>query len=371
MSASTVAVLDGVQRAVATFELPAVESIDGPLVVGDDHARRSFRWAVAERLAGLWCAAANDGVLQMSPEVLEECRAAHVEVLRGALTCEATAVEVVSALAARGVQMWLHKGIPVAHLDHPDPARRSFVDVDLLVRRDELAVARGTLEQAGFSAVEPAGHPWWERRFARSVVFRSVEGVEVDVHATVAVGWFGEVLDHAALRGLEAEELVLGGVRCRALSAEGRFLASCYALELSRGPRVRYMRDLAQQLLVTECDWRAAVRIAGHERGDAVIARAVLRAASTLRLDPALPIVQWAFDVHPGSRARRALGYSEAAETHGWRADAHSIMLALGPLDRARFLAGVVFPPSEVRAARHWTARDQVRRAAAFRRAGR
>jgi len=363
--------LDPSQFVVATFDLPPASIGQEPVQLTDGAARESFHWAATERLDGLWCAAATAGALRMSDAALAAGRAGHLELLRRAVTCEATGAEAVSALTAAGVPSWLHKGIAVAQLDHLDPARRSFTDVDVLVGRDHLLAATGALQRAGFMRVEAAQYEWWERRFARSVVLRSADGVELDLHATVATGWFGEVLDHAALcRGL-GDPVVLGGVTCRGLTPSARFLVSCYAAELSRGPGLRYLRDLAQQLLVTECDWRGAVRLAGHERGDVVVARALLRATATLRLDRAHPAVQWALEVRPEGRAARALEHAESAEVHGWRSDARSALMAFGPIDRFRFLVGVVVPPREVRASRGWALRDQPRRAARFLRVGR
>jgi hypothetical protein len=309
--------------------------------------------------------------VEVSPHALQAARTAHLGALRVALACEATAVEVTQVLRAAGLQVWLHKGVAVAHLDHPDPGLRTFADTDVLVARRDLQRAVAALESARFVRAKPAHYPWWERRFLRGVGMVSPDGVEVDLHASLVVGWFGERLDHAALRGLGTDALELGGVQCSALGAAGRFLAACYAAELSRGPGRRYLRDLAQLILVTECDWRAAVRVARVGEGDIVIARAVVRAWDSLGLDPLHPVMWWASEVRASPTAARALQLAVAGLRDEWRADAKSSLLAYGPFDSARFLAGIAYPSRAVRDERGWSVRDEARRAAAFLKAGR
>ena len=48
------------------------------------------------------------------------------------------------------------KGAAVAHLDYPDPALRSFIDVDLLVRAEEWDDAIQVLREAGGSVSLPS-----------------------------------------------------------------------------------------------------------------------------------------------------------------------------------------------------------------------
>ncbi|MFZ4718653.1 MAG: nucleotidyltransferase family protein [Ilumatobacteraceae bacterium] len=361
------------QRVVATFGLPptALTEVPTPVTLDADAAQASYRWAATERMTGLWCAAAGAGLLQLPAASLDAARASHTHALRVALACEATMAEVTQLLDAAHVPSWLHKGAAVAQLDHADPAWRTFADADMYVRRDHLHRAVAVLEAAGFRRAKPAHRPWWERRFLRGIGMLSPDGVEVDLHVALVVGWFGERLDHDALVALGTDTVDLGGVACRAFGPEGRFLAACYAAELSRGTGLRYLRDLAQLLLVTECDWRAAARLAGHDEGDAVIARAVRRAVTTLGLDPAHPAATWAAEVQPSPTAARALALAEAGWRDEWRADAKSSMLAYGPVERVRFLAGIAFPSKAVRDERGWTVRDEARRAAAFLRAGR
>ncbi len=108
-------------------------------------------------------------------------------------------------------------------------------------------------------------------------------------HAPLATGYFGEILDHDALRDDARTEagtstVHLAGVDHRCFGPAGRLLISSYAIVLSRGPGIRLVRDLAQQLLVTGADWQHAARLAGD--GESVLAAATPGDGRTTRDPP-------------------------------------------------------------------------------------
>jgi hypothetical protein len=361
------------QRAVATFGLaPTADSPDehppgtagprttGPGTTGSDPVEPDaaelgelITWAQTERLDGLlWSAltagrirtpSVGDRAVTEVEEALDGARDAHLSGLRSSLAAEATGVAAVAALTRAGIEPILFKGLANAHLDYDRPEHRTFFDADLLVERDEFAAAVEVLVAAGFTRATPPLRERWERRFARAIELRSPDGVEVDLHASLATGYFGEILDHDALRneaGPGASTVHLAGVDHRCFGPAGRLLISGYAIVLSRGPGIRLVRDLAQQLVVTGADWQHAVRLAGD--GECVLAAALLETARQLGIHH--DAVEWARTVTPSPAAARALAYAGDAHHQGWSADARSTMLALGPLERIRFLGGVVLP---------------------------
>jgi len=351
--------LSAAQRTVLMSGLTAA-SIDprGSATVDERELGELVGWAAQERLDGLLWNALMSGELVVggehdadgAPRGVDDdvqrdgrsyalARETHLTNLKASLAAEATAAVSITALRGAGIDAFLFKGLANAHLDYADPALRNFFDADLLVRRADLAEAIETLLAVGFTRAAPPLRKRWEHRFARAVELRSPEGVELDLHAALATGYFGEILDHDALR-VEPESVGLGPAQCAAFGPAARLLISCYAIVLSRGPGLRLYRDLAQQLIGTEADWRAAARLAGD--GDAVIAEALLRLNRRFGVDH--EAVEWARGISPSPTARKALSYARAAEQQGWSADARSTMLALTPAERVRFVAGIIAP---------------------------
>lgn len=357
-----------VRRAVLCHELASPGSPEDDIrgLLDDGELRdRTTRWAVAERIDGLWCS------LLLSHGITDQVAiSAHLASQRLVLGCEATATQLCETLGAAGVDVRLVKGIAAANLDYEDPAQRSTVDVDAVVPREQLSAAIAALEAAGYRRSQPALRPGWERRFARTVVLVAPHGLEIDLHVAVATGYFGRRMP---MHGLLAAggELDLGGVRCGTLSPTARLVWSCYAAGLNRGTSGRYLRDAAQQLSVGGADWRSAVRLAAAGDGEAVLAAAATDAVEAGLLAADHPFAEWARGVHPSTRAAKALRLAAAGRTHGWSADARSTMLALGPLDTVRFLAEFVVPSPERRRIERRTMRERLRRIARFARMGR
>lgn len=360
--------LSAAQRAVATIGLPDASTNDGGAPragrhLGHDELTALIGWAARERLDGLlWLAlttgriagppsttghrnAPSEGLevagseTAPGPTLDERARHIHLTGLRSSLAAEATAATAIATLRDAGIAAHVFKGLANAHLDYDTPQQRTFFDADLLVHRSDFGAAIEALADAGFTRTLPPLRERWEQRFARATELRSPDGVELDLHASLATGYFGEILDHDALRDQPAT-VHLGGVDCDAFNASARLLISSYAIVLSRGPGIRLLRDLAQQLLVTGADWREAARLAGD--GAAVLADALLQTGRTLGIDH--EAIDWATGVEPSPTASRALAHAADAHDEGWSADARSTMLALGPMDRIRFLAGVVLP---------------------------
>jgi hypothetical protein len=337
--------LTDAQRTVLATGLPGLDLPAVPVTPAELLALTG--WASGERLDGLlWQAVSagdlllDDGDPASAQAAREAVMGANVNGLRISLAAEATALDAIGVLRAAGVEPYLFKGLATSHLDHPDPAWRTFFDADLVVPRPAFLHAIDALLAAGYAREVPALRRYFDARYARAVVLRAPSGIEVDLHAAVAEGYFGIKLDHARLRQHPAT-VSLGGEVCSAFSPAARLVCSCYAIVLSRGPGLRLRRDLAQQLSTGgEEALLAACEIVGEE-GTPVIAEALRRMLDVI----AIPGVDgWLPDVTPTRRGTKALRYAELAKTKGWSADGRSALLALWPLDKVRFMWAVLRP---------------------------
>jgi hypothetical protein len=313
-------------------------------VADTESFRRLVAWAVDERLTGLLGDAIDEGTIVLEPRaaagLADEAREAHRMVVRHALGAEATAIEVIELLADRSIVAYPFKGLANAHLDYPDPALRTFLDADLHVERPRFGDAITALLVAGYTRTSVPLGERWERRFARACELRAPNGIEVDLHASVATGYFGTVLDADALRA-DPDSIELAGRALPAFSLPARALISSYSIVLSRGTGLRLQRDLTQQLIALASDWPLMIDLAGRD-GEAVVAQALTTVGATFGpAHVAADALAWASTVTPTTTAHRALELADRAHDEGWSADARSTALALGALDSARFGAGI------------------------------
>ena len=297
------------------------------------------QWADSEGLTGPWLS-----LLLQHGVSDERLLRTHRDRVMRSLACEAMAVRAVETLQAAGIESWLLKGIAAANADHDDPAMRTSVDADLLVRRRDLHRAVAALDAVGQRRAEPAPRPGWETRHARTVLLHGPEHLELDLHLSLATGYFGSMLPMADILA-EHETVELAGVRCAVLTRTARALHSCYAAVLNRGGNLRYLRDLVVQLGCSEAQTAALIDLSRAADGQAVVARAAAMATQTGLLDEQHPLVVWGAAVRPSARARRALRFADGAHAAGWSADARSAMLAMGPLQKVGYLFEFVVPP--------------------------
>lgn len=320
-----------VQRWIVGNGLPDVTP--GQMVSMDDLSA-SVGWAASNRLTGLLSAAAA----QLHPEVPDDIAEAHLTALRQGLAVEAESCRAVTTLRAVGIKPVAFKGVASAHQDHADPGNRTFYDVDLLVARESFGAAAEHLAASGWTRIESRLGPKWEARYGRAAQLVAPGGVEVDLHAAIAAGYFGVRLDHDRLRGA-TETFQLGGVEMTCFDADARLLTSCYALVLSRGGSVRLVRDIAQQVLVSGASWEHSGQLAGE--GDVVVAAALDVVARWVDLPD--DACAWARTVSSSATPRQRRGLRLAASGHerGWRGDMAGALLALGTLDRIRYASSV------------------------------
>lgn len=312
--------------------------------------------AIEHRVQGLLWAAVHHGLVVGDDPLAAQAREACLAGLRTCLAAEETAVLAIDALTTAGVEVRALKGIAIAHLDHDDPAERMFGDADLLVRPAQFEAALAALTRAGFERAEPPVRGWWERRFGKAVVVQSPHGGELDLHLRITGGYFGECIDHADLWSRPSAPFSLGGRTVRGLDREGRLLHACCHTMLGGGSGLRAVHDIAHLVLVSDADWRTTVQRARRDRVELVVAAGLRAAWDALGLDHAHPAAMWARDhTADAAQARALAAYRAAIGGEGWAPEGRSVLAALGPLDKARFVAGLAFPSTASLHARHRT----------------
>lgn len=160
-----------------------------------------------------------------------------------AATIESRGAAAVAALGDRDIETRLVKGVAIAHLDYNDPADRHFGDVDLLVRGDDMNEAVEILEHQGFRRHYPEPKPGFDEHLGKGVALENDEQVVIDIHRTLALGYYGTRLPIDRLWD-DPVPLLLGDVEVCALSRLNRFLHCAIHMSLSPTKRVTAGLDM-------------------------------------------------------------------------------------------------------------------------------
>lgn len=332
---------------MAAFGLPGNSS---EVVVPDDpdellgaaEAARALPWVVAASTAGQ--------IGGVDARWGERLRQAHLRSVHATMASHMAAAAVMRRLRDAGVRdVVILKGVATGHLDYGRPIERFSTDVDLLVRTADVATVL-TMFPDG-SVPEPRRQRW-ESRYGKAITVVSDKGVELDVHTTLAQGYFGLAIDCDELFG-NAVEFSIRGTRLRALDAPNRLLHAALHLATSEHVGLHSARDVPQLVLVCGADWSEMVIRARGWGIDAIVARGVLDAWSRFPLADH-SIIEWARGVRPAARQRLAL-----SQTGG----AHARQYVTGPLALPiHRWPGYVFPivwPSKAYLSEHGKTRTQ------------
>jgi hypothetical protein len=323
-----------------------------------------------ERITGLVVNAILDGALPATVEQTEEAQLAHRSSMVTALALEATLVRTAAILDGAGIDHRVLKGTGVAHLDYPDPALRSFGDVDLLVRSSQFDGAVEALVAAGHQRKFPEPRPGFDRRFGKGSCLVSPGGHEIDLHRTFAMGPYGVRVDLDDL-WRRSSTFELAGHLFHALGPEERFLHACFHAALGDDPpRLAPLRDVAQMHLARPLDVDLTRRLSSSWEADAVIARAVQLAGDVLGLETVGPLTRWAVEFSPDRRDQKFLAvYSGATQSYAAKSFA-AVRAIPGIRDKAAFVFTLALPSrnylgqSQQRPVRRWLrGLSEVRRA--------
>jgi hypothetical protein len=338
--------------AVAGHRLPGATRPFPAAPLTDDEWSTLLRAAADHRLLGLLRSAVDSGALPATDFQRTQARADHRMTLLRVLALEQQLVAMTSLLAEAGVETRVLKGSAHAHLDYPDPALRSFIDLDLLFRPADIPRAVAVLEGAGLTRTLAEPRPGFDRRFDKGTTLRGPD-FEIDLHRTFVLGPWGFRVDLDALWAT-CEPFVIGGHELAALSAPHRFLHACYHAALGDWPlRLGSLRDVAE---LHPCDEPGVVALAREWGVQAVVAAAVADSTRLLGLPLAGELREWAEAYVPTRREEYWLGlHTRANKTFAAQAIA-TLPVLPGLRQKAAYLRALMLPDRSYTADRHGSA---------------
>ena len=260
------------------------------------------------------------------------------------LTClrlEALAITTGELLDTAGIRWRLTKGAALAHLDYPDPAVRTFGDVDLVIHPSDWSRAFRQLSTSAYRREVPTLPGGYDARYGKGATLTTADGLEVDLHRRFAIGRFGVTTRTEALFA-SYDAIELAGRAIPVLDPTGRLLHACFHAALGGFRGLRAFRDVAQLILVTGADYEATFEVARSWRAEAVIARAITETWDRLELDVDHPALIRAVSTDVSRGDRRVLDLF--ARQSPFRSQAMSAVPRLPPYEVPRYLWSLAGP---------------------------
>lgn len=227
-------------------------------------ARGRLDWGVLERLAE------QHGVLPLLTQQLEAHASQEVpDAVRARLRQRMLAlaarslllthvlVDVLTALAARGVPALPYKGPALAAAAYGSVVLRQPGDLDVVVPGDQLSTARAVLVDRGFHDVVAGVDPEARLSHYQHAMAREPDGVHVELHWAFAPRYFRFPLNPGALH---REPLVLDGRRIDSIAPEDLLVVLCVHGARHLWSRLVWIADLAELLRARpDADWSVAL----------------------------------------------------------------------------------------------------------------
>jgi hypothetical protein len=197
-----------------------------------------------------------------APDLTDDARAEattiQLDVASTMVRLEHSLLEVADILDGGSVPHAVLKGMATAHLDHPDPSRRQFGDIDLLVAPGDLPHARALLEAEGWSQAYRL--PRHHEVFTHAITFSAGGLAELDLHQHVAHRALGLMVPTHELLADRAP-FVIAGRTVWALCRPDRLIHGAIHAAVSRG---------AYQRLSSATDVLRLVELTADEAGPIV-----------------------------------------------------------------------------------------------------
>lgn len=274
--------------------------------------------------------------------------------------------EALTALRTAGIEVIALKGAALAETVYPNRSARPMSDVDILVRRENLAGARDILLSMGYISSSPLTAE------AQTQISHHIQPLVSPRRTIVEVHWTLARPDRPFKPDLDglwqrSRPTAIADVPARVLGAEDTLVyLSLQAAEDRFVRALKYLCDIAQVVdrYHDELNWRAVTERARSWRARHSVYLALRLSRELLRaevpdetldtLKPAafdVTLLSWATDrlLHEGEEAR-SLGprFMRAWNAPTWR-------------ERGRSLAAMLFPPRDVVADQYHVRPDSVR----------
>ncbi|MDX2380560.1 MAG: nucleotidyltransferase family protein [Acidimicrobiia bacterium] len=160
-----------------------------------------------------------------------------------ATTLESRGGAAIAALRDAGIGTRVIKGVAIAHLDYDDPGDRHFGDIDVLVHGSDIAASVAVLEQAGFRRHYPEPTAGFDEHLGKGVALENDEQVVIDVHRTLALGYYGTRLPIERLWD-RPQPMAVGDIEVTTMPRLNRFLHCAIHMSLSPSRRISSGLDM-------------------------------------------------------------------------------------------------------------------------------
>ena len=307
-----------------------------------------------ERLVGVALAATESSASGFSNRQHRELVAYHRDAMLWALTVERKLVFLADRLAGAGIDFVVLKGATLAHTVYPDPSWRSFGDLDLLVKATDWRTVHDHLGSLGFTRHMPEPRKGFDERFGKAAVLTNGDGIEVDLHRTLAMGAFGQWIGSDDLFR-ETAEMQLAGRTILRLNDTAAFLHACiHAILGWNPPQLWPLRDVLQLAHHGAVRWDHAAELSKRWRLRGVVHMALTTASESLGVALPEPAHRMLERERPG---RREMAAMRAYLQPGGAGPLATIGAIRGIGARISYVSMLLFPSREFLAARQGTAR--------------
>jgi hypothetical protein len=335
-------------RTVAAHGLPSRSSPpDRPL--NDAAWRTLLAQCRRQRLTGALTMSIADGTWPATDEQYTAALAAQRSLCGRDLVLERHLLTVLDLLGDAGVDALVLKGTAAAHLLYPDPALRSFRDVDLLIPGEHMGTAVAALVGAGARRRYPEPRPGFDRDFGKGAALVVPGGHEVDLHRTLAQGVYGALVSGDDLRRHRAT-FVLGDRQVPTLDRTGLALHAClHAVLGSAWPALEDLRDVATALHHPEVDVDDLWARAETWQAESVLCYAIGAAWTELALEEQPEVTDRVRRHRLDARDRRRMAPYLGSRRDTVRMTLGQLAAIEGVRPRAAFLRAVVLPDDALR----------------------
>lgn len=274
-------------------------------------------WLIGRhRLQGLLVHAVASQHLSSTVEQRREVARLEVDLTRNRMWHDLRLIEITGLLGAAGIDQRVLKGPAFGTLDYPDRIMRPTGDIDLLVQGDDLAGAVETLVSHGGSVVDLEPVEGYARVIGKSTTVTMPDGLEVDLHRTLARGPFGVRMRPEDL-WRRSREFTIGGMTMRTIGLEESLLHASYHLMVLSDRRALSVRDVAQFLADPALDATTVTEMAASWNAQIVLASAVLLTTSMIPAVAESPLLDWSRNLRPGPLDRTYLRIARPGDTMG------------------------------------------------------